>query len=547
MNNGIRVSDKLIRLVGQNLYSTSPIFPVTVRELLQNSIDAQKAKGIDTPILFTVIIDPKNSMTSLICEDAGIGMDQTVINEKFLVIGESGKDQGVGGFGIAKAAIILSCDSWSLLTQNNKYTGSNITVNSEPTMEVLEGCKIQLNYDNYKNNRLYPYNHSYNQAIAYLITSDAKSAITFQNLAGNDSANAQISVTGLKVNNKTLLEKLEIGCNTIEIHCVPAINHQFISVFGQFLTATDNQLMGRTIYRLNGLTQFIEYGYSGAKFNLVVEISTTARPDNENYPFTLSREEVSDEIQSELSNKLRNYFNNERSTIIKLKEANGDKIKYQECYDGGLHSGESTKLTKTEKKLATQKAQDKVIEQEISALVTTPIVDRLNTVQTRQNHNDTNADTTPTPIADLLEMSPLGIKTLIERTPETLKINIKANKYIKLLQVWTELIALIMSASPDYQHSFGIGLALDDDYVALRKRHDDVIYYLFNPADLKVSDPMTTVTRLLFAACHEVAHTHYSNHNESFVVAHGQIMNNFLKEHGMQALYEIARVLRDKS
>jgi len=24
-------------------------------------------------------------------------------------------------------------------------------------------------------------------------------------------------------------------------------------------------------------------------------------------------------------------------------------------------------------------------------------------------------------------------------------------------------------------------------------------------------------------------------------------MNNFLKEHGMQALYEIARVLRDKS
>ena len=126
------------------------------------------------------------------------------------------------------------------------------------------------------------------------------------------------------------------------------------------------------------------------------------------------------------------------------------------------------------------------------------------------------------------------------------KINVKNNRHIKLVQAWAEIITLVMTANPEYQHSFGIGLILDEDFAALRKYYEGTTYYLFNPLSLKVSDPMTTITKLLFSACHEVAHTNYQNHNESFVVAHGKLMDNFLEVYGMNALYEIARTLRGK-
>ena len=539
MGSDIRVSKKLIKLVGQNLYSASPIFPVTVRELLQNSIDAQKTKGVDQPVNFTIAMNAEDMKVSLTCADAGVGMNKETINEKFLVIGESGKEDGVGGFGIAKAAIVLSCDSWSLATQDNQFGGFGLEVAEQAASSFVDGCNIRLEYENRKNSRVYPGNYNFGAAVNYLVTSDAKTSITFVNTNTERTLEEKATYNGLQVTNKTLLETLECGCSKIELHCVPTIVYKSMSMYQSSINTYDNEkLGGRIIYRLNGLTQFLAYGYGDADFNIVVEVSTTARPDSEDYPFTLSREEINTEIQSLLSSKLRNYFTNSQTTKIKLKELNGDKQVYRECYSGYLHSGLSKREIKAQEAIQMQHEEDKEYETEMSRAVTPLIVSRLGSTKASKEEYETQY------LSDLLEMSPFGIKTLIERTSKTLKLNIKSNKFNKLLQAWTELVALVMSATPDYKHDFGIGLILDNDYAALRTYHEGTIYYQVNPLDLKVSDPTTTVTRMLFLACHEVAHTQYSSHNECFVIAHGRLMENFLKEYGMKAVYEISRVLR---
>lgn len=535
----IRVSDKLIKLVGQNLYSASPIFPVTVRELLQNSIDAQRNKGEDAPIVFSIFLNSQTRQASLTCKDVGIGMDAETINSKFLVIGESGKQDGVGGFGIAKAAIILSCDDWELHTRNNKLSGGGVTVNDRQSADYYDGCEISLKYNNPNNNRLYPGSFTYNEALHYLVSSNVPSKLHIKNLYSDGTeVEKEIVVSGLTTTPKTMLEKFEINGSLVEIHCVPAIKHENFSLYQNSLYTYDDKISNRIIYRLNGLTQFTSYGYGSAEFNIVVDITTTARPDSENYPFTLSREELNSEIQSQLNRKIRDYFTNAQTTVIKLKEASGEKIKFHQLYDGYLHSGESSKKDKTQALLETQHTNDMVHQETVARAITPKIVEKVTSVINAQSKIN-NIE-----VEDLLEMSPFGIKTFVERTSKTLKYNITTNKHNKILQIWTELIALIMTAEPTYQHSFGVGLILDQDFAAMRRVHEDTTYYLINPLDLKVSDPMATVMRIFFSACHEVAHTHYRNHDESFVIAHGHLVDSFLKVYGMKALYEMSRTLR---
>jgi hypothetical protein len=537
----IRVSSRLIRLVGQNLYSTNPIFPVTVRELLQNSIDAQRAKNVNAPVSFSIIKDASSEAITLVCEDAGVGMDKETIRDKFLVVGESGKNDGVGGFGIAKAAIILSCDNWVLKTQNNVFVGSGIQGAEQTADAFVDGCRIELNYMKHPNSRLYPYGYIYNNALEYLITSNVPSLVKCKLLRQDQAATETIQkVNGLELSSKTMLEQFSHGASKIEIHCVPAIQYESISFYNS-LSLSQTKLSNRIIYRLNGLTQFTSCGYGDAEFNLVVEVSTTARPDSEDYPFTLSREEVNNDIQNILSKKLRNYFINAQTTTVKIKEISGQKITYKESYEGYLCSGKSNRERKILEAMEAQRQKDQATTTEFAGLITQKLVTRLTTAKyTTKQHGDYE------PKTDLLETSVFGIKTLIERTADTLKINVKNNRHIKLVQAWAEIITLVMTANPEYQHSFGIGLILDEDFAALRKYYEGTTYYLFNPLRLKVSDPMTTITKLLFSACHEVAHTHHQNHNESFVVEHGKLMDNFLEVYGMNALYEIARTLRGK-
>lgn len=543
MTNSIRVSNRILSLLGQNLYSAAPVFPITIRELLQNSYDAQRACNESMPIQFKIIRNSDESIT-LTCIDNGVGMSDEIIKSKFLVIGESGKDEGVGGFGVAKAAIILACDSWELTTLDNYLRGTADTVK----IPMRSGCQIDLHYRDHENKRIFPGRYSCIEALSYLATSAAASDVEFINK--NTGSNNIIRFSGLFLSKDTLLEEFDNNRNHIKIHCVPRITFKSQWSYKSYDSTDDECIQDQVIYRLNGLTQFISYGScSGTGINLVVDITTDARPDDADYPFSLSREELVSSVRESLSDKISNYFSNYLSTAVKLKETSGKKKVHKQYYAGNLHDG-------YQKAKQVRENNDYAVSEQLSTQVADVVVGRLTNVGVvaAENdnvfHGDGNVDVEEvsqfsnisSPV-ELLATSPFGVKTMIRRAGKTI-VKVNSKKHVKLLGAWTELIALIMTLSPYYRHSFGIGFILDKDYQALRETDNGTVYYLVNPAGLKTSDAMAAVMKMLLSACHEVTHTHYRNHGEGFTVAESDLVNRFLDTYGMKVLYEIARQLR---
>lgn len=86
-----------------------------VRELAQNSIDAPGS----TQIEFSFTLSPDGKNTCAVCSNNGKPMDRETLVNKFLSIGESGKnfvEGSVGGFGKAKELIAFAHPSYSIRT-----------------------------------------------------------------------------------------------------------------------------------------------------------------------------------------------------------------------------------------------------------------------------------------------------------------------------------------------------------------------------------------------------------------------------------------------
>jgi hypothetical protein len=113
------------------------------REFIQNSIDA-RATRID------VEITEDNDSTTLTFADNGRGMDEDILCNKLLALGESGKDfhDTVGGFGKAKEILYFCHQSYRIHTRDMVVEGSGAeyTLNkvdarrgTESTI-VIDGC-----------------------------------------------------------------------------------------------------------------------------------------------------------------------------------------------------------------------------------------------------------------------------------------------------------------------------------------------------------------------------------------------------------------------
>src|SRR3990172_1902824 len=117
----LTISPELIQLLGKKLYN-NPLIVILVRELLQNSHDAQSTK-IDLDVSYQEDNEDFNKSTvTLTCTDNGTGMSEDTLLNTFLSIGAS-KKIGIttGGFGIAKVSIFASL-SWQVVTwQGGEY------------------------------------------------------------------------------------------------------------------------------------------------------------------------------------------------------------------------------------------------------------------------------------------------------------------------------------------------------------------------------------------------------------------------------------------
>lgn len=148
---GARV-DIVWKVFARDIYANGDKVFLAVREMLQNSRDA-KAKNIQ---ITWVPNDPddEDSDGTLTFQDDGGGMSQATVENKFLVIGESGdekrsgSDDTLGGFGAAKAAILTASKtewSWEIHTRDvwvrSSAAGTYQTVRAP---FFLNGTKVTL-------------------------------------------------------------------------------------------------------------------------------------------------------------------------------------------------------------------------------------------------------------------------------------------------------------------------------------------------------------------------------------------------------------------
>ncbi len=114
------------------------------REAIQNSVDA----GARNIRCYAKEM-PGNGRWLVSCEDDGIGMDEDVIIDKFLVLGGSTKEgiepgECTGGFGKAKELLILPWISWSIESGNVVVKGKGGEFVVEEVPSFRRGVKIEV-------------------------------------------------------------------------------------------------------------------------------------------------------------------------------------------------------------------------------------------------------------------------------------------------------------------------------------------------------------------------------------------------------------------
>lgn len=121
---GIAVNAEMFKTISARLY-TDPIMAI-VRELVANAIDANKAKGVDTPVRVHLpsVLEPYFSV-----EDDGIGMDEETVMELYTVYGNSNKrdtNDLIGGLGLGSKTPFSYTDQFTIESGDGKVRKSYV-------------------------------------------------------------------------------------------------------------------------------------------------------------------------------------------------------------------------------------------------------------------------------------------------------------------------------------------------------------------------------------------------------------------------------------
>jgi hypothetical protein len=109
-----------------------------IREFLQNSRDAGAS---EIRFNFTDV----DGKIQLVVEDNGCGMDQDVIVNKLMALGESTKgDEHTGGFGVAKILLFFAHESYTIETRNLIVQGSGGVYNIQSKDSYTKGVKCTV-------------------------------------------------------------------------------------------------------------------------------------------------------------------------------------------------------------------------------------------------------------------------------------------------------------------------------------------------------------------------------------------------------------------
>lgn len=291
------------RLQTKNLYSSTNLGALAVREMLQNSSDAsvkqyqkcvkERSMGMRQTLNYPRI-DIKVEGNTIEVTDNGVGMDVEQLHTKFLSLGGTSKSgESVGGFGVAKAVILGCGDSWEIYTQDN-YLSSDM-LGKQPVKKIAD-----RNAESGTTIRVYNVQTGTNRTITDMGEKAFISVIREYVATSDLYPFMQVFINGEKVvpwfwdmRGRVQLP-FTLG---ISNDCIPDDTKLTIKFYNNKEIHGDAPMGGevRGYYawvRLNGLTQFKSYIGWDCKCDAVIDFHTTLDPKDSRYPFGTSREHL---------------------------------------------------------------------------------------------------------------------------------------------------------------------------------------------------------------------------------------------------------------
>lgn len=283
-NANLSISPQVIAMLGRKLYSNHPLV-IVVRELLQNSVDACKRKGVNPDIIINIDIDNNKEEINVSCTDNGEGMTEDVLLNKFLCLGESGKrddNKSTGGFGIAKASI-MSNPFWDVHT-HDMYVSVDTLGLPPQRVEYIDGTIVNVRITEQW------YLNTIKSMLSMIYFSDVSIKLNViqngENLISDDNA-------GLT----------EVLHNDF----IDSDNRYTIDVCKEFENVY--HFAKFNAFRLNGLVQFTNETYD-RKINLVIDLYTDKLPTDKEYPLSMSRESIESGVKYDIQSKIKEYDEN---------------------------------------------------------------------------------------------------------------------------------------------------------------------------------------------------------------------------------------------
>jgi hypothetical protein len=315
---------QLLMLLGPTMYN-KPLADVAVKELLQNSFDAIKArqnittnKGVGN---IDIIVNYDNRTIAI--KDDGIGMTPDIVKNAFLSIGGTNKEgldvsERSGGFGLAKVQFLLGSEYVKVATVRDGVKTS------------LEATAIQLYNDDFVINKdqTNEPNGSYVEVKipeSYTTPEGTKRDISFPGMYRDGDAKykafdildkpliGDVNVSFTHVQHKETHKKvIPIGKNTTEETLPPLFSKIDFSWGSADLymsveknTRPSHKILSSGIFQFSHSFSFKDW--EDIPYDIVVNIKPSVTSTSEQYPFNNQREGFKNTVKEDIKS-LNNYL-----------------------------------------------------------------------------------------------------------------------------------------------------------------------------------------------------------------------------------------------
>lgn len=547
---------QLLMLLGPTMYN-KPLAQVAVKELLQNSFDATKARQNLTenksPGQIRLSINMKDRTISI--RDNGIGMSPDIVKNAFLSIGGTNKEglsteERSGGFGLAKVQFLLGSEYVKVITVKD---GVKTSINA---------TSIQLYNDDFEihTEKVSEPNGTYVEVKVpenYTTLEGTKRDIDFPGrwsgykdydiLEKPLIGNIDVKVKVINSSNEETTTVLPVGINITNEILPPLLTNVKFNWGNAEVYLSENkverpthQILSSGIYQFD--YNFKDSEYDNIPYNIVVNIKPSVGSTSEQYPFNNQREgfknTISEDIKS-LTKYLLKYasgeaeieakanFKNiialpvvdpnkvltpeEKEKLTKIVderlkeiESGSDKIektqrvvRYIEVDKGVITNTETGEIESTEKEWSSTFKADKEIEK-VAPLDMSDFNDK-----SPQFHNNTNVDYLKTPGA-VEFFTDFGnvVHQIVKEFGGDYLPNKRSSGYSKLKGKNIE----------SNRESYFAGISIDKSYHGIHTYSPFKAVFI-NPLSYDTNSVEDLTYKYLITIIHEIVHTTQANHD----------------------------------